>query len=437
VRSGDGSLNYAAPFATGAGGISDMTFGFDTAGRMVLYYVQTGGGLRKIMPTGTPASSALDDLQYVSASAVRAYDTGAPGIVPVGVAGGRVVGGTTRHIDLDAPAGMRAALVNVTYADNPGIGFVKVWGSRGLRPPTSSVNADSPASVAANAAIVPIDGEGTFVLEATMSGRIIVDVMGWFATTSGPVSEGRYIALTPARLVDTRLPVGTALPGGSDNFYERSPAAGGIGFVARGRNGVPSFITDVTAVVLSIAAIGDVANGGYVGIPSSSGDTSIVNVLPGDARANLAILPVDGTFVRTLNVPDIVVDIVGYFTGSSSPASTSGLYSSVEPVRAVDTRIDLGITELSSGIAQTITIPGSEPARAVVQNVTVTRPTGPGYVSTYPAAASSPLVSTVNFFAGQTRPTLAFTTMHETRQVSYEALVPTDLVVDVIGFFSA
>jgi hypothetical protein len=117
--------------------------------------------------------------------------------------------------------------------------------------------------------------------------------------------------------------------------------------------------------------------------------------------------------------------------------STSGLYHSVEPSRLVDTRLDLGITELGHGTAQTITVPGSEPAGAVVQNVTVTQAVAPGYLSTFQAASTSPLVSTVNFFPGQTRATLAITTIDGSRRVSYEALVPSEAVVDVIGFFSA
>jgi hypothetical protein len=103
----------------------------------------------------------------------------------------------------------------------------------------------------------------------------------------------------------------------------------------------------------------------------------------------------------------------------------------------IDTRIDLGIAALGNGAPQTVQIPGSSPAVAVVQNVTVTQPTAPGYLSTYPASGTTPLVSTVNFFPGQTRATLALTTMPSSRQVSYEALVPTEMVVDVIGFFSA
>ena len=55
-RRANGSVDYNTPFATDAFGISDMTFGFDAAGRMVLYYVQVGGSLRAIASTAPLAS---------------------------------------------------------------------------------------------------------------------------------------------------------------------------------------------------------------------------------------------------------------------------------------------------------------------------------------------------------------------------------------------
>ena len=54
VRYANGTIDYDAPFATGALGLTDMTFGFDADGRMVLYYVQVGGSLRAISPTMKP-----------------------------------------------------------------------------------------------------------------------------------------------------------------------------------------------------------------------------------------------------------------------------------------------------------------------------------------------------------------------------------------------
>jgi hypothetical protein len=48
------------------------------------------------------------------------------------------------------------------------------------------------------------------------------------------------------------------------------------------------------------------------------------------------------------------------------------------------------------------------------------------------------LVSNLNYAANnQTRAVLAFTTLPASKSVSYRSLVPTDLVVDVVGSFSA
>ena len=58
----------------------------------------------------------------------------------------------------------------------------------------------------------------------------------------------------------------------------------------------------------------------------------------GDIRANLAVVPVaaDGSLSVTLErVDDVLVDVVGYFTTASAPASASGLFTAVAPTRAV------------------------------------------------------------------------------------------------------
>jgi len=71
----------------------------------------------------------------------------------------------------------------------------------------------------------------------------------------------------------------------------------------------------------------------------------------------------------------------------------------------------------------------------VVKNVAVTQAAGPGWVATYPN--SLPKVSTLNFTnAEQTRSVPAFSPLADDGSVRYASLVPTDLVVDVVGFFS-
>ena len=73
-----------------------------------------------------------------------------------------------------------------------------------------------------------------------------------------------------------------------------------------------------------------------------------------------------------------------------------------------------------------------------MQNVTVTNTAGPGWVATFPESATPPLVSNLNYVASQPdRAVLAFTSLPASKSVSYRSLVPTDLVVDVVGTFSA
>ena len=440
VRFADGSVNYGAPFATGASGLTDMTFGFDANGRMVLYYVGIGSGLRKITPTTPAASSARNDLRMIPVTPFRAYDTG-PNEPAVGVAPGKVFNGTTRRIDLHPPGAFEAALVNVTYDNNAGAGFVRLWGTHALRPVTSSLNADAANTIGANAAIVPLDAAGRFMLESTITGRVIVDVMAWLDDTGGAVSAGRFVALTPQRLVDTRIPAGTTLESGSDNPFTRS--GGDIEFDADGRLGVPSDGT-ASAVVVSIGAIAGPGPGGFAGaFPTGTtwSNTSNINVVGADIRANMVVVPFGSNghvSVKTLNIADAVVDVLGYITSASAPASTSGRYSSIDSIRIVDTRVPLGFTRLGEGSVSSIGIPGAAGASAVVQNVTVTNTAGPGWVATFPESATPPLVSNLNYAtANQSRAALAFTSLPASKSVSYRSLVPTELVVDVVGTFSA
>jgi glucose/arabinose dehydrogenase len=420
-----GTVDYAAPFATDAQGITDMTFGFDADGKMVLYYVQVGGGLRKITPNAAPVAPAAQAMRFESVTPARVYDTDG-----IGVVAGKQVGATTRLVDLASPAGARAALVNITIADTAGPGFLRTWIAGGARPETSTVNADQAGGFVANAATIPIDGAGRFVVEAATTARVVIDVLGWFAP-SGASTQGRFVAVDPDRVTDTRNPSATG------NSYSRSGTT--ITLHPWGPGGAPTG-EPAQAVVLSIGAIAGPGVGGFVGAYPAGGTyggTSNVNFLSGDVRANTVIVPLgadNGVSLETLNVGDVVVDVVGYFTSSGATSSASGLFSFVTPDRIVDTRTNLGFPRL--GTRAPATIDTGVAGSAVLQNVTVTNTAAAGWLATYPAGATTPDISTVNFIgAGQTRAVLAFTKLNA-GDASYESLVPTDVVVDVIGSFS-
>ncbi len=437
LRRPDGSVDYGAPFATDAFGLTDMTFGFDADGVMALYYVAVGGGLRMIRPTSAPTQPTATGLKIVPVTPFRAYDTGNG----TGTAAGDVLNGTTRVVDLDPPAGARAALVNLTYDHTAGPGFVRTWASRTARPGTSSLNADRPNTTVANAAVVALGDDGNFILESATTARLIVDVMGWFVPAGSSSADGRYIALDPERVADTRLPAGEPLTSGSTNSWTR--AGDRIDLEVLGDVGVPNDAT-VGAVVVSVGAISGGAPGGFVGgFPGGTSytGTSNVNVLVGEIRANMMVIPIEGEShisLQTLNIDDVVVDVLGYVTSNSAPISGRGLYSTIAPTRIVDSRVPLGFPTLPSGTstASVAMPPAVTGASAVVQNLTATNTSAPGWLAAHPTSLV-PEVSNVNFEApGQTRAALAFTTISAADRESITALVSTDVGVDVVGYFS-
>jgi glucose/arabinose dehydrogenase len=439
----DGAVDYGAPFATGAFGITDMAFGYDADGRTVLYYVTIGGGLRMIRPTTAPTADPPAAAELVPISPVRAYDTSRTGGEPaIGTEAGVAVAGTSRRIDLDPPPGVSAALVNVTVAGAAGPGFASTW-STGDRPDTSTVNVDQAGGVVANATIVPLADDGTFLLDSSTTGRVVVDVFAWLRDTGGSSDAGRYIAAEPARLADTREPAGTILDSGSTNPYATSGSGPTRDItidttsVAAGPSAVPD---DASAVVVAIVAISRSAQPGYVGAyPAGQAytGTSNVNVLPGETRANMAVVPlgVDGRItLRTFEVGAVAVDVLGYVTSDTAPASGTGLYTGADTSRLVDTRTGPP-GRLADGATATIAVPGGSSATAVVHNVTAVRTGGRGFLTLHPDAVV-PEVSTVNYTgAGQTRAALAFTTLAGDGTFRITPFTDTDVLVDVLGTF--
>jgi hypothetical protein len=73
---------------------------------------------------------------------------------------------------------------------------------------------------------------------------------------------------------------------------------------------------------------------------------------------------------------------------------------------------------------------------AVVLNVTVTQPAGPGFVTIFPAGGSLPVASDLTFGAGETRPNLAVVRVGSGGKVTLYVSTQTHVVFDVAGWFS-
>ncbi len=125
--------------------------------------------------------------------------------------------------------------------------------------------------------------------------------------------------------------------------------------------------------------------------------------------------------------------------GATSPAA--GEFVPITPLRLLDTRDG---APLGAGEARPLVVTGrgSVPAagqvRAVALTVTATRPTVGGFVSVYPWGAAGPGASNLNFVPTQTVANSVVVGVGDGGQVAlYNGAGNTDLVVDIVGWFSA
>jgi glucose/arabinose dehydrogenase len=435
LRQASGAVDYAAPFATGATGLTDMTF-VQEGGGSALYYV-TGSALRRIT-YALPAQASSGPLLFTSGAPTRVFDSR-------GVNDSRIAplrAGTTRYIPLPVNgASVRAALVNVTFIDPVTPGYLIAWPGRTARPNVSNVNG-VPGEVVANASVVPLDDAGGFLLSTYSTADVVVDLLGTFATAPGAVSAGRYTALAPHRIADTRQAMG------ADNVYSK-PASGGLPIVrvpVAGRASVPT--SGVSAVAVVVTAVGGSGSGGGFVLATAAGagyslNSNLNTNGPNDIRANLVVVPLgaDGSIdLHLLNIDDAVVDVAGWFTDGTPPASLAGRFVSTPLTRMVDTRENRGFGTLEGSQTASVAPPAAVPANAValVQNVTLVDTTGPGFVTPFPGG-TVPVISAGNASAaGQIRAVLSFTRLGgPPPSMSFYSYMRTDLVVDVSGYFTA
>jgi hypothetical protein len=118
----------------------------------------------------------------------------------------------------------------------------------------------------------------------------------------------------------------------------------------------------------------------------------------------------------------------------------------ITPCRIADTRGNgftgqYGAPALAAGSPRSFVLTGQcgipSTAQAVSLNVTVTNTLGPGFVKIFPEGAVSPVVSTVNFTAGETIANAAIVPLGTGGGVTVGAAAGTDLILDTNGYYDA
>ena len=270
----------------------------------------------------------------------------------------------------------------------------------------------------------------------------------WYSACQSPVT-GLYVALNPARLLETRIGSG---------FTTADGAAQGTGPIATrakytlpviGRAGIPA---GAVAVVLNVTPV-DPTIPGYFTLWSGVGaapNASNLNLNPGYTIPNLVISPVDGNgnvaiFNGSSAAQDVVVDVQGYFPASSA-------YVPMTPQRYLDTRSGYTTVDgqdqatgplandgkLDLAIAGRTSIPATG-VDGVIFNLTAVSPTSEGYIAAWPTGGAIPNTSNLNLNIGLTIPNLVVSGL-DSGEISFfkggpPGSEPIDLLVDTQGWF--
>jgi len=443
---------YEAKAAGTAGVFTDVTVGNNVvpdSGYTGSDY-QAGTGYDLTTGLGTPLAAGVTKAvcAAVQASAASYYVPMAPTRIldtrnAIGLSGKLNAGATDKLAVAGKngiPVGVTAVVLNITVTNTGGNGFITSYPDGTAVPNASNVNFTKGETVP-NLAVVPVGADGSvdFTNGGTQTGPtdLIADVSGYFTASSGAAGASTYTTLSPVRVIDTRS---------GFNGISGQLGAGKVDTLEI--DGLDGVAADATAVVANITVTNTDGNGFIIAYPagSTAPNTSNVNFTKGETVPNSAIIPVGtGGAISFTNggtetgPTDLIVDISGYFT-----AGTGGLvYHAAYPDRVMDTRNGAG--KIAKGATRTLSldIPGTllPQAQAVISNLTVTNPGGPGFITAYPAGSSVPNTSNVNFTTNETVPNLAIIPVGSNDSVSFTnggtETGPTDLIVDISGYFSS
>ncbi|GIF74288.1 right-handed parallel beta-helix repeat-containing protein [Asanoa siamensis] len=330
-------------------------------------------------------------------------------------------------ISLPAPASSASAVVlNLTATQPVTSGYLKVWPDGELEPNASNLNFAAQQTIANLVTVKPRGGQVRIKNGGRGHTHVLADLVGYYAGTGNGLETG-----TPTRVLDTRAAIG--VPGTAP-----VTATGNVTVDLSVR--VPA---GTTAAVLNLTATEATTTGLFTAFPpgSSVPTASNLNFVAGQTVNNMVIAPVvDGKVAFAYSgkgSAHLLADLAGWFA-----PGTHDTYLPTWQSRLVDTRT----TGASVAPGQTLRVVVNASAcgsvncdpRAVVANLTVTKPQKSGYLSVYPYGQARPTQSVLNFTAGQTVASLVTVGLGEESFLVYNGGKGTvDVIVDQAGFYLA
>jgi hypothetical protein len=328
-------------------------------------------------------------------------------------------------------------VLNVTVTRTTRASTLTVYPAGTTRPLASNLNWIAGKTIANLVAVqVGTGGQVTFFNSAG-STDVIADLEGYFAAPSGFASGGGHVALTPARITDTRA--GSGAPNAGHKLGPR----GTLDVQVTGAGGVPP--TGASTAILNVTVTHTTSSGNLTVWPKGASRPLASNLnwaagvtIPNRVFAKIGTSGKVSFFNNSAGSTDVIVDVSGYFndgTGSGRDA----YFTPQSPNRIADTR--LSAQTLGAGQTLTLQVSGvagvPSDASAVILNVTATKTTAASFLTVFPSTASRPKASDLNWTAGVTIPNLTVATLGTTGAIKiFNAAGKADVVVDLLGYFS-
>ena len=291
----------------------------ETVPNLVVVKVGTGGKVSVFNSAGT-TQLIFDVAGYYSDAGVGNAGRYQP-LVPARIVDTRFnLGGTVlgpgAHVDLQVAgvagvpaAGAQAAVLQVAVTNTTAFSFLTIYPTGAALPNASNVNFNAGETVS-NRTMTKL-GTGGMVTIYNNSGStdVVVDVGGWYTDASVGGVLGTFVALPPARILDTRLGIG--------GISGQIPPGTTVDVQITGQGDVPT--TGVRGVVLN-ATVFAPDTAGYltvypkgVAVPNASD----LNFAAGETRPNLVVVQVGtgGKVSVTNSTPTyLIFDVAGWFS---------------------------------------------------------------------------------------------------------------------------
>jgi hypothetical protein len=320
------------------------------------------------------------------------------------------------------------------------VSFLSAWPAGQPFPTVSTLNSTD-GSVIANAALVPAGTSGAITVVSGNPTNLILDINGYFALPGG--AGLNFYPVTPCRVADTRSTQGKSGAFGPPSLAAN--ASRNFPILSSGC-GIPG---SAQAYSLNMTVVPHGPLGFLSAWPAGQAfpNVSTLNSPTGSTLANAAIVTAGTSGSITVdasNPTDFIIDINGYF----APPGAGGLhFYPVTPCRVVDTRSTqnktgaFGPPSLAGFSSRVFPILSSScgiptSAQAYSLNMTAIPFGALSFLSTWPTGQPYPNVSTLNSTNGNVIANAAIVPAGTAGSITVVAGNPTDLIIDIDGYFA-